>query len=163
MVGLGEHPPRRVGLHGAVAGLIGGILIDAFLYFATILPNHGSLASMYSYIASTALGNGVLGGPSAVWLGVFIHFAVSIAWGMGLAYAVVNRPDTLSHPYIAGVVFGFVVLIIMQIVLALTQHFQKPTAQMFAGSFLAHTLFFGLPVALYLSSALQRTRVARNH
>lgn len=162
MTAANAFESRRLLLHGFIGGIIGGILIDAFLYFATILPNHGSLSSLYAYIASNAIGGTALTNPGAVWLGAFMHFCISIAWGMGFAYAVATRPDVLSHPYVAGLVFGFVVQIIMQIVLAVTGHYHKPTAPMFAGSFLAHTIFFGLPIALYFSTVLQRSRFASN-
>ncbi|GAC1360069.1 MAG: hypothetical protein NVSMB31_20290 [Vulcanimicrobiaceae bacterium] len=153
---------RRLLLHGLGAGIIGGVLIDVFLYFAMILPNHGSLGSLYASIASNALGDAAFSNPGAVWLGAFMHLCISVAWGMGFAYAVATRRDILSHPYVAGLVFGFVVQIIMQIVLAITGHFHKPTAPMFAGSFLAHTLFFGLPIALYFSTVLQHPGIASN-
>ncbi len=153
---------RRLLFHGVAAGIIGGVLIDAFLYFATILPAHGSLSSLYQYIASNAVGNSAFGNPNAVWIGALIHFCISIAWGIGFSYAVMTRADILSHPYVAGVAFGFVVQIIMQIVLAVTGHFHKPTAPLFAGSFLAHTLFFGLPVALYFTTVVQHQRIACN-
>ncbi len=152
---------RRLLQHGVVAGIIGGVCIDAFLYFATILPSHGSLASLYQYIASNAIGSSALHNPNAVWIGALMHFCISIAWGIGFAYTIATGADVLSHPYIAGVAFGFVVQIVMQIVLALTGHYHKPAAPMFAASFLAHTLFFGLPIALYFS-VVKRRLIASN-
>jgi len=163
MASPSEAPQLRpLLLHGAVAGIVGGILIDAFLYFATILPSHGSLGSMYQYIASNAIGDSAFGSPNAVWLGALMHFCISVAWGVGFAYAIATRADVLSHPYLAGVVFGFLVQLVMQIVLAITGHYQKPTAPMFADSFLAHTVFFGLPIALYFTAVLQRPGFASN-
>lgn len=141
---------------------MGGVLIDAFLYFSTIVPTHGSLSSLYTYIASNAIGNSAFGNPNAIWLGALMHFCISIAWGIGFAYTIATVANVLSHPYVAGLSFGFVVQLVMQIVLALTGHYHKPTASMFAGSFLAHTLFFGLPIALYFTTVLQRPRIASN-
>ncbi|MDQ6826316.1 MAG: hypothetical protein M3Z14_03840 [Candidatus Eremiobacteraeota bacterium] len=151
--------PRRVRdvlLHGFLAGVMGGILIDTFLYFTTIAPKHAGLGSLYADIAYNAIGRGAYELPSAIWLGVAMHFAVSIAWGLGFAYALAMAPDLLSHPLMAGLVFGFVVQIVMQIVLAIWGHVQKPTAPLFAASFLGHTLFFGLPIALYFSRLWHR-------
>ena len=139
---------RRLAIQGIAAGVIGGILIDAFLYIALLLPVHQPVTALWATISANATGHAV----ASPWLGLAIHFCVSIAWGIGYAYAAYTRAAIAEHPYISGPVFGFIVMVLMQFVqLAAGVKLPPMTALSFLGILVAHCLFFGLPVAIYIS------------
>ncbi|MBV8689754.1 MAG: hypothetical protein JOZ59_06590, partial [Candidatus Eremiobacteraeota bacterium] len=79
---------RLISLRGLLGGVIGGILIDAFLYIALFAPVHQPITALWANVSATATGHAA----ANPWLGLLIHFCVSIAWGVGYAYAAATRP-----------------------------------------------------------------------
>ena len=146
---------RAILVHGIVAGIIGGILIDAFLYVATIMPAHGSIFGLWQFVASTAIGPSAFSNPNSAWLGLLMHACTSLAWGVAFSYAAHTRPGIAEHPYISGLVYGVIVMIIMSIVLMVAKSFPPPTLQGTIINLIAHCIFFGLPVSLYVSRAMR--------
>jgi hypothetical protein len=138
----------RVVRAGLVAGIVGGITIDLFLYFAAVLPQHGTLLAVWTGIAAAAMGKAALQNPAAPWIGVLMHFCVSIGWACGYAYMAQTREGIDRNWIVSGVVFGIVVYVAMQIVLVAANAFHLPKVPEFFTSVIAHTVFFGLPVAL---------------
>jgi len=142
---------RGILLRGLGAGVLGSILIDAFLYMVFLRPAHQPMTAMWQIVSATATG-GTLISP---WFGLLIHFCVSIAWGVGYAYAAATSSAIARHPYISGPVFGLIVMVIMQVA-ELAAGVKLPlTVAAFAGALIAHTLFFGLPVAVYITRAMR--------
>ena len=137
----------RVVRAGVIAGIAGGIAIDVFLFFAAVLPQHGSLPGLWSGIAATAMGKGVLQNSAAPLMGAVLHFCVSIGWACGYAYMAQTRDGIDRHWFTSGLVFGIVVYVAMQIVLMAANAFHRPVILEFVIGVLAHTVFFGLPVA----------------
>jgi hypothetical protein len=146
---------RAILLRGLVAGIIGGILIDAFFYVAQIMPVHGTILGLWQFVASTAIGPGAFANPNTAWLGLFMHGCTSIAWGIAFSYVAHTRHGIAEHPYISGVVYGVIVMIIMQIVLMVAKSWPAPTVQNTLIGLIAHCVFFGLPVSLYVSRAMR--------
>jgi hypothetical protein len=146
---------RAIVVRGLIAGVIGGILIDAFLYVAQVMPAHGTILGLWQFVASTALGPSAFTNPSTAWIGLFMHACTSIAWGIAFSYVAHTRPGVAEHPYISGVVYGIVVMIIMQIVLMVAKSWPTPTVQNTLIGLIAHGIFFGLPVSLYVSRAMR--------
>lgn len=146
---------RKIFAHGIVAGLIGGVLIDAFLYVATLLPHHLPITVIWQFVASTAIGKGAFADPNTAWLGLLMHVFVSIGWGVAFSYVAHTRPGVPAHPYISGVAFGVIVMIIMDIVTMVAGAFAPPTVTSFLIGLIAHCVFFGLPVSLYVTRALR--------
>jgi hypothetical protein len=146
---------QRIAARGVVAGLIGGVLFDASLYAALLLRAYQSLPALWQPIGAPATGAPATGHTVASSvLGYVIGFCVSIAWGIGYAYAASTREAIARHPYISGPVFGFIVMVIMQIVwMAGGVYMPALTAAGFITQLVAHCLFFGLPIALYLNRA----------
>ncbi|MBV9277630.1 MAG: hypothetical protein JOZ97_05275 [Candidatus Eremiobacteraeota bacterium] len=142
---------RRIALQGLIAGVIGGILIDAFLYIALFLPQHQPVTALWLNVSATATGHAV----ANPWLGVLIHFCVSIAWGIGYAYAAATRPTIADRPFISGPVYGLIVMIIMQFVQLAAGVKLQLTATGFLTVLLAHCIFFGLPIAIYSNRAMR--------
>lgn len=139
---------RRVMGTGVIAGLLAAITIEVFLYIALLRPGHVALLDAWRFIASTALGKGAFTLPAAPWIGLFMHFAVSVAWGIGYAYLAQTRSGIDRHFITSGLIFGLVVFLVMQFALMAANAFHRPTAYEFLIDVLAHTIFFGLPLAV---------------
>jgi hypothetical protein len=84
-----------------------------------------------------------------------MHFAVSIAWAIGYGYLAVTQPGVAARPVISGLGFGFVVWGIMQLVLYTVQALHIASFGDALIDIVAHTVFFGLPVALVTSSQMR--------
>lgn len=145
----------RVVLRAIVAGIAGGITLDLFLYLVTVLPNHGSMIAVWQFIASTAVGKIAFTSTNYAWLGLIMHFIVSIAWAAGYGYLAVTQAGVAARPLISGVVYGFVVWGVMQLVLYTVQALHINTFADALISIIAHTVFFGLPVALVTTSQMR--------
>lgn len=146
---------NKVITRGLIAGIIGGILIDAFLYVATIMPQHLPITVMWQFVASAAIGKGAFANPNSVWLGLLMHFVISIAWGCAFSYVAQTRAQIPAHPYLSGIVFGVIVMVIMDIVTMAANVMQPITVMSLVMGLIAHCVFFGLPVSLYISRAIR--------
>ena len=144
---------------GIIAGLVGGAIDSIFLVVVSVLSGQSLAASvigMYQFAAAGAIGKSLaFSSPAFAWLGLPVHFAVSIAWALGFVYLAQRRRQLIERPLISGVAFGFVVWIMMQIVLIGAGLFQNPTPSGLAIALLAHCVFFGIPVA-YTNARLSR-------
>lgn len=137
----------RIVLSGILAGVAGGICIDLFIYATNLLPAHASILSLWQFIASTGFGKVAYTSTSYAWAGVVMHFCVSIGWGIGYAYMARTKPVINKQPLISGFIFGLIVYVVMQFVLFSVQALKTPdTVSVYMG-ILAHTVFFGIPVA----------------
>ena len=143
--------PRMVAA-GVGAGIVGGIAIDAFLYIVLLLPAHQPITLVWQAISLAATGHTV----ASPWLGLLLHFCVSIAWGIGYAYAAFMRPAIAGRPYISGPVFGLIVMLLIQLV-QLVAGVKVPaiSVRLLITFIFGYSLFFGLPVALYVHRALR--------
>jgi hypothetical protein len=77
-----------------------------------------------------------------------MHFIVSIAWAAGYGYLAETQPGLNAQPVISGIVFGFVVWGVMQLALYTVQALHINTFGDAVLNIIAHTIFYGLPVAL---------------
>lgn len=148
-------PARRVNLlpAGIVAGIIGGILIDAFL----VIANGTTPVVFWQYVASGFIGKAAYSAGSYAILGAVVHFAVSAIWG-GI-YALVaqsGRPSLVNRPILSGVVFGLIVWATMLLARAAVHSYQPPVGKALVVALIAHCIFFGLPIALYVSNAARK-------
>lgn len=137
----------RIVLSGILAGIAGGICIDLFIYLTSLLPAHASIVSFWQFIASTGFGKVAYTSTSYAWAGILMHFCVSIGWGIGYAYIAHTKPVINKQPLISGFMFGLVVYVVMQFVLFSVQALKTPDAVSVYMGVLAHTVFFGIPVA----------------
>jgi hypothetical protein len=130
-----------------VAGIIGGILVDAFL----ALMFKTSPTTIWTNVAATAIGSG---GPW--WVGLVVHFIVSIVWAVLYLY-VFAALGQLKNWIVGAIVWGLVVDAVMQFIVATKtgsswwQGFGNPIG------ITAHIVFYALPVTLYLASAARRS------
>jgi hypothetical protein len=152
MQATAERARAHVLAAGIVAGVIGGALIDTFL----VIANHATYIQIWQFVASALVGSAAYASPSYAILGFAMHFAISIVWASIYAWAAFGPVPTLVRaPVLSGLLYGIVVMIGMTVVL-MVNHVGPagiPDAGTLVKSLIAHTVFFGLPVALYVSRA----------
>jgi hypothetical protein len=150
----------RVLLQAVAAGIAGGTSIDLYLWVTTLLPQHAGIATLWQWIASTALGESALSNPAYAAAGAAMHAIVSIGWAGGYAYIAATLPAATRRWIVSGIVYGLIVYTIMQLILLADNNFTyPPTPNAFINALVAHTIFFGLPVA-YVVRALQPRSVS---
>ncbi len=141
---------KRLDLMPAVvAGILGGVVVDAFLSLAM----HTSPVSIWQYVASTIVGKGAFASPAYAVLGFLVHFIVSIVWAIAYA-AIWGSFGQLKNWILGALVWGVVVDAGMQLLLLLKTG--APFGPAFVGGLLAHIVFYMVPVALYLARSERR-------
>ncbi|HTX60596.1 MAG TPA: hypothetical protein VMH02_13080 [Verrucomicrobiae bacterium] len=143
------RPWGRIALQTLLAGIAGGALLDAFLWFVLVRPAGAGIAALWQTVAVQALGKSIAGDPNAAAYGLAIHAVVSLVWAGAYAYVAASRPTFNARWVVAGIVYGLVVYLFMQIVLLVSGNFEYPhSPNDFIAAVVAHVVFFGLPVAL---------------
>jgi len=143
---------NRVLTQALVAGITGAVLIDAYLWLTTLLPAHQSIIGLWQFVASAAIGKVAFTSSSYAWLGLLIHIIVSIAWAGGYAYLAMTRPFMNERWPVSGIAYGIIVYIFMQVLLLGAGAFTfPPTPNDFVNILIAHSVFYGLPVAFVVS------------
>lgn len=139
---------------GVVGGILGGIFIDAFLAIAT----HAPILGIWQFVASALVGPAAFSSPAYAALGFAMHFAISIVWGvLFAALALGPIPALVRRPVLGGIAYGVVVMIGMTALTVIKHVVPAPTgATSLVTPLLAHTLFFGVPVALYVASVAKK-------
>jgi hypothetical protein len=151
----GILPAPALVVAGVAAGVAGAIFIDAYLIVVLVFALHStSIAGLYDYVASGAIGQAAYASSTAPYLGVALHVAVSLTWAIGYAYVAARTPQVLQRPLLSGVAFGFVVMVAMQLVEVAAGIYRVPTTLSLGNDFVAHTVFFGIPVAYIVTRRL---------
>ncbi|MEA2687947.1 MAG: hypothetical protein QOD51_554 [Candidatus Eremiobacteraeota bacterium] len=142
---------------GLVAGVAGGVLIDAFLFAVQLAGGStpGQLLGNFVFVAATLLGPGASATASAVPIGIVLHFCVSIGWALGYVYLARTQPQLVTRPWVSGAGFGLVVYVFMQIVLLTAGQYHRPMPGVLGTQLVAHIAFYGIPVALIVSRLLR--------
>jgi hypothetical protein len=145
-------------LAGLLAGLTGGVLIEAYNLAAAVIggtPFTTAFSAGATFIASTLLGpTAAATNPNAVLIGVVLNFVVAIAWALGFVYLARSTPAVLSRPVISGICFGFVVFVFMGVVLITAGVYRRPSVAGFENGLISHLFFYGLPVGLIVGRML---------
>lgn len=137
-----------VAVQAILAGIVAGTIIDCYLWLTTLLPAHQSIGSLWQWVASAAIGKVALTSPRYAAVGLAVHAVVSIGWAGAYAYLAAKQPVLDERWFVSGIVYGVVVYVIMQCVLLAGNSFtMPPNPNAFINVVLAHTVFFGLPVA----------------
>jgi hypothetical protein len=142
------HPAARSFVAGGiVAGTLGGLIFGAFL-FAIGLARY---PTTYQVIASGILGRTAFTTTNYAWAGIGIHFAIAIVAAIMYAYAA-QMSGLLGRPLLGGTIFGLVANGVMDVVVYARGLAALPTTWHDIGiQAVAHVVFFGIPVAWYLS------------
>lgn len=151
----GTLPAPALVAAGVTAGVAGAIFLDAYLIVVLVFVLHStSIAGLYDYVASGAIGAAAYTGPNATYLGAALHFVISLMWATGYAYVAARTPQVLQRPLLSGIAFGFVVMVTMQLVEVAAGIYRVPTTLSLGNDFIAHTVFFGIPVASIVTRRL---------
>jgi len=148
---------RPVLVTGTIAGLIGGAFLGAYLIVVTVFIEHATgIAGFFQFIAAGLVGRAIaFGNPNFAWLGLAAHFATSVAWGIGYAYVASRGPNVVERPFAAGILYGLVVYVAMQLMELAANIFVAPDALGFYNELVAHALFFGVPIAYFVRKRLR--------
>jgi hypothetical protein len=135
-----------------VAGVVGAITIDLYLYLTTVLPAHGSMIGLWQWVASGVVGPVATSTVAYAWLGLLIHVIVSMGWAGGYAYLTRSQPFLNERWLVSGLFYGLMVYVFMQLILLGAHLFTFPdNADVVVNVVVAHTVFFGLPVAFVVA------------
>jgi hypothetical protein len=156
MAATAQLPWGRILRQAVVAGLAGSLLFQAFLWLTVVLPQGGSMPAYWQSTAAAPLvGKVALINSGYAWLGFVIYLLVGIGWAGAYAYLAARRPIFNQHWAVSGLVYGLVVYLCMSLMLfagnALTG---PPNPNAFIDAVIAHSCFFGLPIA-YVVRALR--------
>jgi len=137
------------------AGITGAALIDLYLIIVEsfVLKNATPLLVM-QWDASNALGIAAYrGGWATAILGTLMHFCVSIAWAAVFVWIATRVRWLTERPVASGALLGVVAMTVMRAVIHLGHAVVHPFSPLtFLVILIAHTLFFGIPVALVTAS-----------
>jgi hypothetical protein len=144
---------------GLIAGLAGAVTINAYVIGVLVFGTHAvTITGFYQYVASGAIGPVAYAGSSGAALGAALQLAIGAAWGVGYAYTAARTPQVLARPLISGIAFGFVVMLAMQLVEVAANIYRLPDTFALANGLIAHTVFFGIPIAYIVRSRLAPRR-----
>jgi hypothetical protein len=151
---------RKVVFAGVCAGLLGALTIDTYIVITVPLMFHTvTFERIMQSDAANALGAAAYDdGIPAVFLGIGMHIGVSLCWGLFCALLVSRIPAFARNPIPFGLVYGAIVMFIMwEVVVPLGRapHAASLPLDHVLNIFVAHTLFFGLPVAYVASRCLR--------
>ena len=134
------------------AGLTGAVTI--FLYLTISLPLVFHISPLALYALDTANFIGVhaalQAGLPGIVLGQAGHVAVSLVWGFVFVALARRLPELLDRPVLWGAVYGVAVMLVMHYVVVPLGHAPRIPYALpgLLNNVAAHTLCFGVPVAL---------------
>jgi hypothetical protein len=132
-----------------VAGIIGAIGTDAFLSIA----QHTSPVNVWQFIASTAIGPVAFTSPSYAAFGLALHLFIALFWAYLYAY-VFHALNLLHNWVLGGIVWGIVVTVCMDALLAVRGALGPLTFSSVTFGLVTNVIFYGLPVAWYLARSV---------
>ena len=139
------------------SSVIGGLIIgtaDAIIYHWLVTSVLGGfpLISVFQYIASGVLGESAFaGGIATALLGLLFHFLISIVIAGVFILSADRIPLLRRHPIIGGLLYGFGVFIVMNMIvipLSATPPLPAPTTPQLIMNLLDHVLVVGLPLGI---------------
>jgi len=138
----------RVLQQALAGGIAGAVIVDLYLWFTVLLPSHGTLLAKWQSEAQAALGPAASTHPVYAWIGLVVHFVVSIGWAGGYAYFAQTQTFVNARWLVSGLVYGGVVYVMTELLLLGAHMFVfPPTPLDFLNQVVASTVFFGVPVA----------------
>jgi hypothetical protein len=142
---------------GLIAGLAGGMLIEAFYRgaeWAFKLPVD-QLPLVAGFVATTTMLPPGSRLDPAVALAFLVHFAVAAGWGVGYVWASRTSPQLLTRPWLSGAAFGLIVYVVMQVMLLTAGLYHRPDFDVLLIQLAAHVVWFGIPVAVIAARQLR--------
>jgi hypothetical protein len=154
---------------GALAGLIGGIVMAMFMMVVTALTGMGFLAPLYAIAATFNSPWAMTKGfdPVPVVIGLMVHMMNSIIFGLIFALLlgwIAPRALALPVSAVAGMVWGLIVLGVNQLLVlpALDRPMLTATNGVFGWWLIAH-LMFGLALGAIVGATVGRSARIAGH
>lgn len=147
-----------------LAGVTGAILIDLYLWVTEALIMHRATAlSLFQWDASNLLGPSAFqAGVGVALFGCLLHLLVSLIWGALFTFAALQFRFLARNVLVWGIVFGVIVRLVMaHLIVPLGRAAMPPAHGIYlVNLYVAHILFFGIPVAWVVSRALASASAA---
>ncbi|MGQ0540161.1 MAG: hypothetical protein ACT4R6_14555 [Gemmatimonadaceae bacterium] len=133
---------------GALAGIIGGLLLAAFAMMMAV-SNGEDILSPVRMIGATFIGPDALdGGAGIVMYGLILHVVTSIVWGVLFA-AILPRTASVGFALVAGLIYGLVVMVVMLfLVMPIVNPTMRDAVSPMMTPFAIEHLLFGAALAL---------------
>jgi hypothetical protein len=141
---------------GIVAGVGAALLIVLFLFLLQWNGAAPAPAAFFTFAAAALLGPVAYANPAAATIGVGLIFVLAIAWALGYVYLARAQPQLLARPFVSGAVFGVIVYIFTQIALLTAGLYHRPAPDLLGKELVGVLVFYGIPVALIVSSFARR-------
>jgi len=148
---------QRSGLWAVLVGGVVGGALDILFAISFAAYNGVSALRLLQSVASGLLGrDAYTGGVPIAALGLFLHFAMAIAFAG--AFVLASRRLTLlvRHPLVFGGLFGVGVFLFMRFVVLPWSAFPHPVSFRPLATtldLLSHVFLFGIPIALAARAA----------
>lgn len=140
---------------GILAGLVGALLLNVYRLGLAYLA-HGALPEdHYRTVAAALIGSSAFALPGAAYLGVLIHFVIGATWGVGFAVAFLHSAEIQRRPIFSGAFFGILVYVATRLMAFAAGVAEQQQPRAIYVDLIAHTIFFGVPVALIVSARLR--------
>lgn len=139
---------RRILASGALAGIIGGVIMAMFVMIVAAVKGMGFLMPL-KLIGATLFGKDAMAdGVGVLLVGLMIHMIASIGWGI-LFTAVFQRALSVANGIPIGAIFGIIVWAIMTfVVLPLVNPIMRQSVSMMPGAWFIEHLLFGMGAGL---------------
>jgi hypothetical protein len=121
------------------------------------MPVMTCLQQLLQWDASNGYGAAAFdGGWPTAGIGLAMDTVVSLVWGFVFAWLYVSAPIVRQNVVVAGLCFGAIVMVVMLYVIVPIGHAVRMTSTIshVINVLVAHTVFFGLPIALTLRAML---------
>jgi hypothetical protein len=140
-----------------LGGIAGNLAISAYLSIVLPLFFHTPAIVLFQWDDSNIVGAGAYnGGWASAALGFFFDFIVSWVWAFCFVTIYNTLPFARRSTAVSGLLLGVVVMLVMGYVVVPLGHAQRPSDSP-AGlldRLIAHTVFFGLPLALTVRAVI---------
>lgn len=149
----------RASVAAAITGLI---TITIYLVVERAIAERLSVVQALQQLLQWDASNGY--GPAAFeggWpmalIGLAMDFVVSLAWAVAFTALYVNAPAVRRNVVLTGLLFGAVVMVVMIYAIVPTGHATRmhSTVAHVINVLVAHTIFFGFPLALTVDAVLK--------
>jgi hypothetical protein len=149
---------RTTAVRAAVlAGIVGNVTISLYLSLALPVFFATPPLLLFQWDASNIVGAWAFHhGLGSAALGLFFDFIVAGCWAAVFVALYLALPAVRRSAIVSGLFFGFVVMLVMFYVIVPLGHAQHPSPnpRPLFNALVAHTVFFGLPIALVVRKTL---------
>lgn len=147
-----------------LAGVTGAILIDLYLWITEVLLMHKvSTLVLFQWDASNLLGPSAFqAGVGVALFGCLLHLIMSLIWGAIYTLAALQYRFLARNILVCGTVFGVIVRLVMAHIVVPLGHATMPPAHgvYLVNLYVAHIVFFGIPVVWIVSRAFPRAQAS---